>query len=54
MEENNCHPMKSLCLALIQVPVWICFSSALRNIVFGLPLPRSEGLFICCFNYGCR
>lgn len=43
MEEHNCHPMKSISLALIQIPVWICFSSALRNIVFGLPLPRTEG-----------
>jgi len=50
MEDHNCHPMRSLCLGLLQVPVWICFSSALRNIVFALPLPRTEGIAMRWFE----
>ncbi|CAL8106620.1 unnamed protein product [Orchesella dallaii] len=41
VEENNCHPMRSLALTLLQLPFWISFSSALRNIVYAVPLPRT-------------
>ncbi|ODM94837.1 Mitochondrial inner membrane protein COX18 [Orchesella cincta] len=41
VEENNCHPMRSLALTLLQLPFWITFSSALRNIVYAVPLPRT-------------
>lgn len=43
VENNNCHPMKSLALSLTQLPFWICLSSALRNIVYAVPLPRTSG-----------
>ncbi|XP_035205146.1 cytochrome c oxidase assembly protein COX18, mitochondrial-like isoform X2 [Stegodyphus dumicola] len=31
---DNCHPFKTVLLALFQVPVWICFSFALRNLTY--------------------
>jgi len=41
VEENNCHPMRSIALIFMQFPFWISFSSALRNIVYAVPLPRT-------------
>lgn len=35
--ENNCHPAKTAVIVLIQAPVWISLSSALRNLVHMLP-----------------
>ncbi|KAF7987164.1 hypothetical protein HCN44_011498 [Aphidius gifuensis] len=34
---DNCHPMKSLVLVLVQVPIWVIVSAGLRNICFMLP-----------------
>jgi len=51
VEEENCHPMKSLCLGLLQVPVWICFSSAIRNLVYGLPSPTTNGIFYFLISF---
>lgn len=42
VEENNCHPYRSISLALLQAPVWICFSSAIRNVVYQVPQPVTE------------
>lgn len=36
---DNCHPAKSIVLVLIQVPMWICQSYAIRNLVYGMPDP---------------
>lgn len=38
---DNCHPAKAIVLVLIQVPVWICQSYAIRNLVYGMPDPSS-------------
>lgn len=35
--KNNCHPAKTLITVLIQAPIWVCLSSALRNLVLMLP-----------------
>lgn len=32
--KDNCHPFKIVLLAIIQMPVWICFSVSLRNLTF--------------------
>jgi len=42
VEDHNCHPFRSVSLALLQVPVWICFSSAIRNVVYQVPVPVTE------------
>lgn len=45
-KENNCNPIKSVALPLIQVPVFISFFFALRDIAaVGIPSFSTEGLF---------
>ncbi|KAF2899096.1 hypothetical protein ILUMI_07085 [Ignelater luminosus] len=34
---ENCHPVKASLLIWFQIPMWICFSVALRNLVYILP-----------------
>lgn len=34
---NNCHPFKSVALVLLQAPIWISFSVAVRNMCYVLP-----------------
>uniref|UniRef100_T1IW89 Membrane insertase YidC/Oxa/ALB C-terminal domain-containing protein n=1 Tax=Strigamia maritima TaxID=126957 RepID=T1IW89_STRMM len=34
---ENCHPFKSILVVLIQMPLWVCVSFALRNMVYMLP-----------------
>jgi mitochondrial inner membrane protein COX18 len=38
---ENCHPAKSFVLLLIQIPLWICQSYAIRNLVYGMPDPTT-------------
>lgn len=38
---DNCHPAKSIVLVLIQLPMWICQSYAIRNMVYGMPDPSA-------------
>lgn len=35
--EENCHPLKATVLLWVQIPLWIFFSMALRNLVYMLP-----------------
>ncbi|XP_016908746.2 cytochrome c oxidase assembly protein COX18, mitochondrial [Apis cerana] len=35
--KNNCHPFKSVAIILLQTPIWISFSVAVRNICYMLP-----------------
>lgn len=35
--KNNCHPFKSVAIILLQAPIWISFSVAVRNICYMLP-----------------
>lgn len=34
---ENCHPFKSVAIVLLQAPIWISFSVAIRNMCFMLP-----------------
>ncbi|TDG48034.1 hypothetical protein AWZ03_005451 [Drosophila navojoa] len=38
---DNCHPMKTIIVLWGQIPLWICQSVALRNLVYMLPDPTS-------------
>lgn len=38
---ENCHPLKSSCVLWGQIPLWICQSMAIRNMVTMLPDPTS-------------
>ncbi|XP_054713027.1 cytochrome c oxidase assembly protein COX18, mitochondrial-like [Uloborus diversus] len=43
MLRDNCHPFKTVLLALLQVPVWICFSISLRNLTYApISFPGAE------------
>ncbi|GAV07661.1 hypothetical protein RvY_17476 [Ramazzottius varieornatus] len=33
--QDNCHPAKNILLPLLQIPLWICMSCALRNLCAG-------------------
>ncbi|XP_043273791.1 cytochrome c oxidase assembly protein COX18, mitochondrial [Venturia canescens] len=37
IEKENCHPMKTFILAIVQIPMWITLTTALRNLCFILP-----------------
>ncbi|XP_047118879.1 cytochrome c oxidase assembly protein COX18, mitochondrial isoform X1 [Schistocerca piceifrons] len=34
---DNCHPAKASLLVWVQIPMWICLSASLRNLVYMLP-----------------
>lgn len=34
---DNCHPAKASLLLWVQIPMWICLSASLRNLVYMLP-----------------
>lgn len=34
---DNCHPFKASVLLWVQIPMWVCLSVALRNLVYMLP-----------------
>ncbi|XP_076766415.1 cytochrome c oxidase assembly protein COX18, mitochondrial [Xylocopa sonorina] len=36
-ERENCHPLKSLVITILQAPIWISFSVAMRNMCYMLP-----------------
>lgn len=38
---DNCHPAKTIILLWVQLPLWICQSVAIRNLVMMLPDPSS-------------
>lgn len=38
---DNCHPAKTFIVLWVQIPLWICLSMALRNMVYALPDPTS-------------
>ncbi|KAF5296179.1 hypothetical protein FQA39_LY12633 [Lamprigera yunnana] len=44
---DNCHPVKASLLIWFQIPLWVCFSTTLRNIVYKLPenAPNSVTVF---------
>ncbi|XP_031356055.1 cytochrome c oxidase assembly protein COX18, mitochondrial isoform X2 [Photinus pyralis] len=37
IERDNCHPAKASLLIWFQLPLWVCFSVALRNLAYQLP-----------------
>lgn len=37
IERDNCHPAKTVILALVQIPLWVILSTTFRNIVYKLP-----------------
>lgn len=39
---DNCHPAKTSILMWVQIPLWICQSVAIRNLVYMLPTPTVE------------
>lgn len=39
---ENCHPVKASLLIWFQIPMWICFSVTLRNLVYMLPIQDIE------------
>lgn len=41
IERDNCHPMKTLITFWGQIPLWVCSSVAIRNLVSILPNPNS-------------
>ncbi|XP_055384322.1 cytochrome c oxidase assembly protein COX18, mitochondrial [Condylostylus longicornis] len=38
---DNCHPLKTLIILWGQIPLWICQSIAIRNLIYLLPNPNS-------------
>lgn len=45
---DNCHPMKSAIVLVFQIPLWVCQSVALRNMLFMQPDPTSIQSQIVC------
>lgn len=43
---DNCHPMKSVLLVLIQIPLWVTLSVSWRNLSTMLPIPSPSALEI--------
>ncbi|XP_029035769.2 cytochrome c oxidase assembly protein COX18, mitochondrial [Osmia bicornis bicornis] len=43
-QRDNCHPIKSVVMIILQAPVWISFSFSLRNICYMLP-DRDEAAY---------
>lgn len=41
IERDNCHPLKSIIVLWVQIPLWICQSVAIRNLVNMFPNPES-------------
>ncbi|XP_031634595.1 cytochrome c oxidase assembly protein COX18, mitochondrial [Contarinia nasturtii] len=41
IERDNCHPLKTTVLFWFQIPIWICHSIAIRNILTMQPDPNS-------------
>lgn len=39
---ENCHPFKGAILVLFQIPLWVSFSFAIRNLVYMLPKSAAE------------
>lgn len=39
---ENCHPFKGAILVIFQIPLWISFSFAIRNLVYMLPKSAAE------------
>ncbi|XP_068085088.1 cytochrome c oxidase assembly protein COX18, mitochondrial isoform X2 [Anabrus simplex] len=44
---ENCHPAKASILLLVQLPMWICLSFALRNLVYMLPHQDTAAQLTC-------
>lgn len=42
IERDNCHPLKSTVLLWFQIPIWVCHSIGIRNILTMQPDPMSE------------
>jgi len=36
---DNCHPLKTTVLLWFQIPLWVCVSVSIRNLVYMLPVP---------------
>lgn len=34
VERDNCHPLKASLIIWVQIPIWVCMSFALRNLVY--------------------
>lgn len=41
---DNCHPFKASLVMLLQIPIWICMSFALRNLVYMQPISDTAAL----------
>lgn len=41
IERDNCHPLKTTILHWFQIPIWVCHSIGIRNILTGQPNPTS-------------
>lgn len=46
IERDNCHPMKTTILFWFQIPIWICHSIGIRNIITMRPDPNSYKAFV--------
>ncbi|CAL7933950.1 unnamed protein product [Xylocopa violacea] len=46
-ERENCHPLKSLVITLIQAPIWVSFSVAMRNMCYMLPQINNATILDC-------
>ncbi|XP_011565352.3 cytochrome c oxidase assembly protein COX18, mitochondrial [Plutella xylostella] len=41
---DNCHPFKSSLVMWLQIPIWVCMSFALRNLVYMQPISDAAAL----------
>lgn len=46
IERDNCHPLKTTILFWFQIPIWVCHSIGIRNILTMQPDPTSEAALI--------
>lgn len=46
IERENCHPLKATILLWFQIPMWVCFSVAIRNMVYMQPTKDLGGNWI--------
>lgn len=48
IERDNCHPFKTTMLFWFQIPIWVCHSMGIRNIINMRPDPNSVRAAILC------
>lgn len=46
IERDNCHPFKTTILFWFQIPIWVCHSIGIRNILTMQPDPTSEAALL--------